>query len=207
MCDYLPVKYLTSVVNNPLNTQETKAHFQTSSDSFVFIAAGDVFDPRKALKDLLDLWISNRILLKGKNLIIVGPVSHSHLSSPLAKIAMANNVIFLGESFDAREIQTILRSSRAIFVPSMQETFGQVIAEAFASGCLVIARSSIMSVTEYKEFAEFIFKTDYSADSFAESIFWCNSKEVDRVALSSAAIHHFSPNRIAQELILLYKSV
>jgi glycosyltransferase involved in cell wall biosynthesis len=204
MVGQLPGLLNYSVVNNPLPNQESQAIRLTNSRDYLFIAAGDIFDDRKGLKDLLELWISHKNLFGGDRLIVIGPQFPNTSSKVLVKKAEESGVLFLGEATSAREVQTMLRLCKAVFVPSYQETFGQVISEALGEGCLVIARESILSLGEFDKFFANIRRIDFSSDSFISAILWVQKKNINREKIARDTQMFFSQDRIAMELIAIY---
>ncbi len=207
MLDQLPGLLNYSVINNPLPNQESQASRSTNSRDYLFIGAGDIFDDRKGLKDLLELWISHESLFNGERLIVIGPVSPATYSNVLVEEAKKRGVLFLGEVNSIREMQTMLRLSKVVFVPSYQETFGQVISEALGEGCLVIARESILSLSEFEKFSSYIREIDFSSESFRSAISWVQKKKANREELAQDARMFFSLERIAINLIDVYEQL
>jgi glycosyltransferase involved in cell wall biosynthesis len=207
MIPYLPSELDFRVVNNPLPIQESKCSLNSTRTNFVFIGAGDIFDDRKGLIDLLELWISSEADLKLSNLIIVGPAWPATYRSVIANEAERRGVKFIGEVTNPRDLQSILRLSKAIFVPSHQETFGQVISESLAAGCPVIARDSIVSLGEFDSITEAIFKCKFTPESFKDAVDWVDKLDIKPEIISMKTQEIFSPDSIAKKLSDVYESL
>jgi len=207
MLKYLPGLSNHSVINNPLPVQESQAKRPIDSSDYLFIGAGDIFDDRKGLKDLLELWISHKNLLIGKRLLVVGPVSPTTNDRLLVEEAERCGVNFVGEVNSIRDMQTLLRLSKAVFVPSYQETFGQVISEGLGEGCIIVARESILSLSEFDKLAKNIIKIDFSSESFSNAISWIQKKKVNRDEIAKETQILFSSDKIATDLIAVYEQL
>ena len=96
MLTQLPGLSNYSVISNPLPVQESQAKRLIDSCDYLFIAAGDIFDDRKGLRDLLELWISHMDQLIGKRLQVVGPMSPVTIDRILLEEAKRCGVVFSG---------------------------------------------------------------------------------------------------------------
>jgi len=204
---YLPNDLQSRILNNPLPVNLSKSSLESDRKNYIFIAAGDVFDERKGLIDLLELWISSKMAFSDYELLVVGPINESTYKGAIASRAEVSGVRFIGEVHSSRDIYTLLTLSKAIFVPSYQETFGQVISEAFAAGCPVIARDTIISLGEFEELGSALFKCTYDVESFNSALEWSSNLDIDHKKIAYQASEIFSEKRIAHKLEKIYNEI
>jgi glycosyltransferase involved in cell wall biosynthesis len=191
MQDCLPNNLKKKIIANPIPAPKHNLSEKKAMKYFTFVCAGDVFDPRKGLKDLLKAWHESRAFEDGYQLFIVGPLHESTAPRDLVALGKISNVVFLGElSFDS--VTEIYSAGIAQIVPSIEETFGQVIVEPLISGIPVIVRESLPSLLDFEPLSDGIVKVDFDTRNF-------------RSALDSAELKRYSSDRykvakIAQDL-------
>jgi glycosyltransferase involved in cell wall biosynthesis len=181
---------------------------QKKPERYLFIGAGDVFDHRKGLSDLLIAWVSSYDKRTPRRLTIIGPSwEHSQAQySGLLKFAQNSGVDFFGHVQDPRVMSLLHQEAHGLFVPSHEETFGQVILEALAHGTRVIARDSLSCLTTFKEFDEGILKIAFDVDGMKHAFEWCEKQELLDEGFLERVQDKFCSKQIAQRLSAVYES-
>jgi glycosyltransferase involved in cell wall biosynthesis len=175
-------------------------------ERYLYIAAGDVFDPRKGLADLLTAWISSYDKGGTRRLTIVGPTwDHSQANFlGLLKFAQMSGVDFFGHVQDPRVMSLLHQEAYGLFVPSYEETFGQVISEALANGTRVIARDTLSCLTAFKEFDQGILKIAFDDEGMKNAFEWCEGQNPLNQEFVQKVQKTFSALEIAKGLEALY---
>jgi glycosyltransferase involved in cell wall biosynthesis len=195
-----------SVIHNPM-PQEAFANLgQEHYSFFSFVCAGDVFDPRKGLKDLLYCWIESEIWKDGWSLMVVGPVHPSTQDSGLMALSQIANVKFVG-ALRFNEVARIYSRSKAQVVSSYEETFGQVIIEPLCAGTPVLVRGGLGCLEDFKPLNGGIIETDFTPTNFKQAVQAAASWVGDRQELQQTARKHFGEEIIAEQLVGVYKSI
>jgi glycosyltransferase involved in cell wall biosynthesis len=165
-----------------------------------------VFDPRKGLADLLTAWISSYDKGGTRRLTIVGPTwDHSQANFlGLLKFAQMSGVDFFGHVQDPRVMSLLHQEAYGLFVPSYEETFGQVISEALANGTRVIARDTLSCLTAFKEFDQGILKIAFDDEGMKNAFEWCEGQNPLNQEFVQKVQKTFSALEIAKGLEALY---
>jgi glycosyltransferase involved in cell wall biosynthesis len=194
------------VIHNPMPQEAFADSEQERYSFFSFVCAGDVFDPRKGLKDLLYCWIESEIWKDGWALMVVGPIHSSTKDSGLMALSQIANVKFVGAlSFD--EVTRIYSRSKAQIIASYEETFGQVIIEPLCAGTPVLVRGGLGCLEDFSPLYGGIVETDFTPMNFRQSVDALISWAGDRQELQQTARKLFGNEKIAEQLIELYKSI
>lgn len=177
-------------------------------ERYLYIGAGDVFDHRKGLADLLIAWVSSYDKREPRRLTIIGPSwEHSQEKySGLLKFAQNSGVDFFGHVQDPRVMSLLHQEAHGLFVPSYEETFGQVISEALSNGTRVIARDSLSCLSAFKEFDEGILKIAFDDDGMKHAFEWCEGQSPLGEEFIERAQQKFSSNEIARTLSAFYEA-
>jgi glycosyltransferase involved in cell wall biosynthesis len=139
-----------AIIPNGIGISELKrTPIKDRENSIVYLGR---IDPKKNIEMLLKAWF----LLKnttGWKLKIVGPIDSSYaqeLKSYASKLD-CGNIEFLGAKFGLEKYQ-IYDSSKAFVLPTINENFGLVVAEALAHGTPVITTKGApwSAIEEYK---------------------------------------------------------
>jgi len=194
------------VIHNPMPQEAFADSEQERYSFFSFVCAGDVFDPRKGLSDLLNCWIESEIWKDGWALMVVGPIHLSTQNSGLMALGQIANVKFVGAlSFD--EVTRVYSRSKAQVISSYEETFGQVITEPLCAGTPVLVRGGLGCLEDFTPLNAGIVETDFTPTNFKQAIGTVISWAGDRQELQQAARKLFGNEKIAEQLIEVYESI
>lgn len=128
-----------TVVPNPVSFDEFKFDslcFRREGFLNLIFVASDVFDPIKGWDVLVKA--IELLDLKNRANISIKIVGKSSVKSSLDHLNLAK-VEWLGVVTDSKKLSSLMTTSDFLIVPSLSESFGQVAAEAIASGTPVVA--------------------------------------------------------------------
>jgi glycosyltransferase involved in cell wall biosynthesis len=210
-----PSDHLWKDIEIPLGNRATIANplpknmlvLPKKPERYLFIGAGDVFDKRKGLVDLLIAWVSSYDKKNPRRLTIIGPTwEHSQTKfSGLLKFAQSSGVDFFGHVQDPRVMSLLHQEAHGLFVPSYEETFGQVISEALANGTRVIARDSLSCLSAFRDFHQGILKIAFDDDGMEKAFSWCERQDPLQQEFIQKVQDTFSANKIAERVLNLYE--
>jgi glycosyltransferase involved in cell wall biosynthesis len=172
---------------------------------YLFIGAGDVFDPRKGLQDLLVNWIECYDQEKPRKLKIVGPIWPHSQPTMLVEMSRNYGVEYFGHVSDFQIMQLLFSKSFAIFVPSLDETFGQVILEALANQTKVIARRDLSSLAAFQNYEDGIYELDFKLEALGTILDSIETEEILDKSFSSKVKIEFAATTIAGKLVNFYR--
>lgn len=95
----------------------------------------------KGIFDLVEIWKTVHAKLPAAHLAIVGKDVQDNwkkMENSVRERELANTVKYLGFIKDDREVSSLMKSAKVLLVPSHEEGFGMVIAEALACGLPVV---------------------------------------------------------------------
>jgi glycosyltransferase involved in cell wall biosynthesis len=205
MVDFLPSTLRIKIINNCLDNQIlTISNRRNFRNNFGFVCAGDVWDPRKGLEDLLDSWIKIYERSRDLRLYIVGPqYSHSE-NTLLTRLAASSGVIFLG-ALNSIEVRRFMVHIDALLVPSHEETFGQTILEALSVGTPVIANSKIKSLKDFDIAAKCLLPIEFEDDTqLAIGLHWAEQLNYSKLDIVESVGHYFGQSQIAKNIANCY---
>ncbi len=186
----------STVIHNPL-PKSIKAFGREERNYFAYIGAGDVFDPRKGLTNLLISWITSYRSDRNRKLLVIGPLYPTG-DQALIELSKRFGVEYVGSVSSFEVMQAYLVRAHALIVPSYQETFGQVIPEALSTGTPVIVRDSLGSLNEFRAFSKYIYSTNFEDEGFTDALLWAEEIDVPNNALTQEIQDYFSPDKIAK---------
>jgi glycosyltransferase involved in cell wall biosynthesis len=151
-CEYLPIdESRVYVMPHTVDTESYKPRLQLKEDSFatnsrpITIGCVGRFDRKKGQMDLIEAAAS---LLRQKlnfRLIFIGQDTKNEegqraaCESRVQELKLESSVKFFGPMND---LTNAYQTFDVFVMPSQEETFGMVLIEAMASGCLCVARKS-----------------------------------------------------------------
>lgn len=109
------------------------------NNSFIF--AGTV-TAEKGVTDLIDAYIMYRNRGGDFNLVLLGSIEEDYKSDLLSKLKSAGFDEYVDFKGVVDNVPDYMASSKCIIVPSKNEGFGRITAEAMSFGCLVIGRDT-----------------------------------------------------------------
>ena len=206
MVELLPQDLCVRVIGNCLDSIHVQPIFnQEPTKRFAFVCAGDVFDPRKGLTELLETWIATSSSHEDAKLFIVGPKYEHNFSKHLVQLGIHENVHFIG-ALEAHEIRKFLKYIDALFVPSHEETFGQTILEALSVGTPVIVNKNLPSVNEFSVVTEILHKINFNNElEFIQSLQLVSQNRFSREINMKKIIEIFGPKPVADSIEVFYR--
>lgn len=166
--------------------------------------ASRIDDPCKGLDELKK---ALKILIQRGNfkaeelhLALFGGIKH-----PEALSDLPTAYTHLGYVSNEKDLSQVYSAADAAVIPSLYETFGQVVVEAQACGCLPVTftGSGQMDIITHREngyLAEYL-----SAEDFAAGIEWAITTKADPAALKAGVKAKFDEGVVAQQYIDLYE--
>ena len=208
MLSSFPANSKVQVIANCLDTSnERELQDYKQGGNFAFVCAGDVYDARKGLKELLISWIEGDGNHPEEKLYIVGPRFDHNSHNFFTHFPEYQKIIFVGE-LPSSEIREFLRHMDALFVPSHEETFGQTILESLSVGTPVIANARLLSLEEFKISEEILRKINFESEfELSESVSWVRSLNFSRSKYAQITFQKFGPQAIAEKLENYYKEI
>ena len=151
----------------------------------------------KAFVKLLDLTPKARLTIIGN-----GPM-RSELKALVAKLELAEYVTFTGR-LSRPDIAQYFAKSDFFVLSSRSETFGVVYIEAMATGLPVIATRCGGPEDFIDDTCGVLVPVD-DVDALASAMYKMSETEYDREYIANQAKQLFSPNKIASDILELYK--
>jgi glycosyltransferase involved in cell wall biosynthesis len=203
--------FTTEVIPNPIDTTifqplnrqfARKALHMPEDKSLILFGATDLFDPNKGL-DLLLAALQKSSALDTMELVVFGAGKAERIVTPVPIHAM-------GAIQDERLLALLYNAVDMVVVPSRQESFGQVAAEALACGtpCVAFAATGLIDVIDHQQNG--YLAQPYEVDDLAKAMEWVLS-EADATALSHNArekvLSHYSMDVVAKQYIAIYERI
>lgn len=113
--------------------------FKKKDDYFLYVGA---LTENKGINELIDVFIEFSSKHLEYKLLIAGIGLENYvnkLKSKVKRYNLINRIIFLGERND---VNLLMQKATALIVPSKNEAFGLITAEAMFNGCLVIGKNT-----------------------------------------------------------------
>jgi glycosyltransferase involved in cell wall biosynthesis len=126
-------------IYNGIYSQDYNPTNSSKKNKFLYVGA---VTENKGVTDLIEAYIQYRRRGGSFTLEIVGPYQKSYLDELtllLKKAAIEDGVYFEGR---VREVSNYMLAAKAIIVPSKNEGFGRITAEAMWHECLVVGRNT-----------------------------------------------------------------
>jgi glycosyltransferase involved in cell wall biosynthesis len=204
-----------TVIPNPIDTEAWRPidkalarsilHLPSEKPLLLFGAMGGTRDPRKGF-DLLKSALDHlRGEIAGLELIVLGQVA------PKTPVNLGFPIHYAGHIHDDISLCLFYSAADAVVVPSRQEAFGYVGAEAHACGTPAVA-FGVFGLTDIVDHE----KTGYLAQPFdtedlARGIYWILDGAERRTMLSAqsrqAAVAKFSYPVVAQQYLQIYNKI
>ena len=204
-----------TVIPNPIDTEAWRPidkalarsilHLPSEKPLLLFGAMGGTRDPRKGF-DLLKSALDHlRGEIAGLELIVLGQVA------PKEPVNLGFPIHYAGHIHDDISLCLFYSAADAVVVPSRQEAFGYVGAEAHACGTPAVA-FGVFGLTDIVDHE----KTGYLAQPFdtedlARGIYWILDGAERRTMLSAqsrqAAVAKFSYPVVAQQYLQIYNKI
>lgn len=113
-----------------------------SKDGYILFVGTII--PQKGVDDLINAYSKlDESLRKQHPLLLAGTqndISYlNHIQTECERLGISRNIKFLGERSD---VDDLMKKACCIVIPSLNEAFGRVMAEAAANRCLIIAREA-----------------------------------------------------------------
>lgn len=168
--------------------------------------AARIDDPCKGfdyLKKAIDILIAQGIFKPEQlHLALFGKIKH-----PEALNDLPISYTYLGYLKDKQQLSRLYSAADAAVIPSRYETFGQIVMEAQACGCLPVTftGSGQMDIINHMQTGYLARYLD--AEDFAAGIKWATSTQADSAAIRDNINQKYSEDVVAQQYIDLYTSL
>lgn len=113
-----------------------------SKDGYILFVGTII--PQKGVDDLINAYSKLDESLREQNPLLLAGTQNdisylNHIKTECERLGVSQNIKFLGERSD---IDDLMKKACCIVIPSFNEAFGRVMAEAAANRCLIIARDA-----------------------------------------------------------------
>jgi len=170
----------------------------------IFVCAGDIFDPRKGLLELLHAWVEEPKLYNNYKLQVIGPIWNHSRPEELFLEAQNKGVDFIGK-LETDELQKRNLTSYATIVPSLEETFSLVIAESLVAGTPVLARKTLGPIPDFASIKHAMYPIEITSRSILQSLNAISKSNVDRTKVSEGALDLFGSAGVARAHLAVYR--
>lgn len=143
---------------------------------------------RKGVHLLLDAWQQLGLPEKQAQLILVGSLQKD-LYQLISRSKLPNNIIFQGPT-DRQTLKQLYSSSSLLVLPSLEDGFGMVIGEAFASGIPVITTTNCAGPDLITQGVNGFIVPAHDSQTLAEKIDWCFNNKAQTHTLGQTAQQH-----------------
>jgi glycosyltransferase involved in cell wall biosynthesis len=197
---------LVKVVPNCLNI-DSEIHLGSYefSNRVAFLCSGDVLDPRKGLRNLIESWLMIENEIPNCRIFIAGPRHSRSPDNYLLELLNPQQVVFVGKIPEFR-VRNFLAKMDVLFAPSLEETFGQTILEAISVGTPVFANEDLKSLGSFEMAKSLVHPIDFSEPSqILLGLQELQKLNHSRQEFSDIVLSHFGDNTVAAKLIDVYE--
>lgn len=199
----IPIEH-SVIIPNLVPSEHLGEFSETRENRIIFACAGDVFDPRKGLFELIAEWVEEPKLYNDYKLEVIGPIWDHSKPKELFLDAQRKGVEFIG-NLDNKELQRRYLRSYATIVPSSEETFGLVIAESLIAGTPVLARKTLGSLPDFAHINGGIYPIEIKKQSILHSLKAVGDHSLNRKNISEAALKLFGSEEVAKAHLIVYR--
>lgn len=160
---------------------------KTEPKKFTVIFVG-LLSIRKGVHLLLDAWQQLGLPEQQAQLILVGSLQKD-LRQLLASSRLPKNVIFQGPT-DRQTLKRLYSCASLLVLPSLEDGFGMVIGEAFASGIPVITTTNCAGPDLITQGVNGFIVPAHDSQTLAEKIEWCFNNKAQTHMLGQTAQQH-----------------
>lgn len=202
------LKQDTKIIYNGVCKEYQKKFIVSKEDYFLFVGR---INSQKGVDVLIDSFIDFCNKDEKYSLLLAGAFDNNkykvNLSSRIEKSGKSNRIKFLGKRDDVFEL---MARATALIVPSKNEAFGRITAEAMFNGCLVVGKrtAGTKEILEKDELGilftdkdELLDKLKKIADKGIESYFNIIKRAQKK------AVDLYSQERNANEIYYYYKEI
>lgn len=175
------------------------------ADGPVALFAGQLI-PRKGVEPLLDAWRRVRRAVPQARLLVAGTGELSHMAERMASDP-DSGVAFLGVRED---VHTLMHAADLLVLPSLNESFGNVIVEAMASQLpVVVARTGVAAQIDLDNKAGLIVdpRSDESIASALVALLSSPERSQRFGRMGRSLVGQFDFSKVADEYVALYDSI